>query len=633
MKKNHCFLIAILLFIQSIFSLQAQNTTEGKDFWLTYGQNENFLPSFPILSLQIRIVTGNTATTGTIYFTNLGTSEPFSVGANETYTYSLDALQREAVYNTTTGITNRSVHITSIEPIAVYTLNIAGHGVGDATNILPATTLDKEYYQISYSAPIMPGFQGYAVVATRNNTNLFYNGVLEVPLNEGQVYYKTNVGDMTGAHITANHPVAFFSSHRSTSIPVGATIGSSLQQQLAPVNTWGKNFFVPVSPTTRDIVRIVVSQNNTDIIQTGGTLRTDDPAAQTSLSNLQSGQFVDLEASNNGCQVKATKPVGVCSFLATYTSINSAPSQCWIPALEQTISNTIIAPFIPNGTTNFNQHSALVVTPTLTKNNTQVSIGGAPPAGLTGGSWIDNVSSEMSFYTMPLTHNTASYNFTNQAGLIVLCYGSGPAVSYYYSAGFAMRNLSAAFTANNIPNGEMFDHLFCEHDITFVANVEGINPNPGSLNWYINNVHQPALTDQLTWNQYFATGNYAIKMTVLFVDDSMETYEDTLKIGCEAEFYANNVQAQNLKDTTFCAKDVYFRAEIEGIHEDQGSLKWYIDGIEYETAQDQLQWSKPFETGVYAIEMWVRFANGETATIPGTLKMDVFWVKIRNVRY
>ena len=110
-------------------------------------------------------------------------------------------------------------------------------------------------------------------------------------------------------------------------------------------------------------------------------------------------------------------------------------------------------------------------------------------------------------------------------------------------------------------------------------------------------------------------------------------------IDCEPEpnsavFYANDVHYENLPDTTFCNKDVHFQAEIEGaLHPDPGSIKWFIGDEEYEEARDRLHWSKPFETGEYAIIMQVRFENGETVSIPSALIMDVFWAKIKNVRY
>ena len=119
-----------------------------------------------------------------------------------------------------------------------------------------------------------------------------------------------------------------------------------------------------------------------------------------------------------------------------------------------------------------------------------ISIGGAPPVALSGGSWIDNDDAGMSFYNMPLTDETASYRFTNNAGLIIMGYGVGIFTSYYYLAGSAMRNLSAAFVANGVGSSEMADHLFCENEITFTTEINGISSAPGSLIWYIDDVIQ-----------------------------------------------------------------------------------------------------------------------------------------------
>ena len=88
MKKICFFFLAIALFIHNISSLQAQ-TTEGKEFWLTFGNNGNL--NYTALNLQIRIVSGKNPVTGTITFTNLGTSSPFSMGAQEVYLYTLQA--------------------------------------------------------------------------------------------------------------------------------------------------------------------------------------------------------------------------------------------------------------------------------------------------------------------------------------------------------------------------------------------------------------------------------------------------------------------------------------------------------------------------------------------------------------
>jgi len=78
---------------------------------------------------------------------------------------------------------------------------------------------------------------------------------------------------------------------------------------------------------------------------------------------------------------------------------------------------------------------------------------------------------------------------------------------------------------------------------------------------------------------------------------------------------------------------VDFRAEIEGLSPDAGSLKWFIDGTQETAADNQLKWSKEFATGNYEIKMEVVYANNTTATITGTLKVEVFWIKIKNITH
>ena len=643
MKIIHHIIILSTLIFTNILPLKAQ-TTVGKEFWLTYGQALHYdNPSyFSMINMQIRIVAGNLPTSTTIYFTHLDVSESFNINAYEVYTYSLDNTQKAAVYNITTGITtDYSIHITTSEPVSIYALIYAG--IGDVTNALPVTSLGTKYYHCSYiqnSNPSWAYMDAYAVVATKNNTHLYHDGDLAAILNIGEVYYTTTPTDMTGSLITANNPVAFFALHQGAHIPFGVTpeTRSPLMQQLSPVITWDKAFFVPVTVMGEEIVRIVASQDNTDITTLiGGTIRTGVPGARETLTDLQAGEFVELEIFNTGCYIEANNPIGVCSYMIRKTlppNVFSIPAQTWIPGIKQTASNVLIAPFV-NFVLQSAMHYALIISPTATRDNTKVSIGGAPSTNLSGGSWIENDTAKMSFYSMPLTDATNSYLFSNPHGIIILGYavGAGIYTSYYYLAGSSMRNMSATFTANNIPYYEMFGNMFCENDITLVADIEGIHPSAGSLKWYIDNVPQPQLTDLLTWNQNFATGNYEIKMEVRFEDNSTETYEGTLKVGCGVAFYANNVYYDTLYKTTFCAKNVNFRAEIEGdLHADEGRIKWFIDGVEYVPARDSLEWGKSFETNNYEIKMMALFANGEAATLVATLKIEILWIKIRNIR-
>jgi gliding motility-associated-like protein len=462
------------------------------------------------------------------------------------YTYPLTDIQQAAVYNTTMGTSNLSVHITSSAPVTVYALN--QHNVStDATNILPVTALGTDYYQISYT-PVYSDFlnpaDAYAIVATQNTTQVFHNGTLVATLNTGQVYYRTlPLSDMTGTHITTDKPVAYFTVNQVALIPATESAADCLFEQLPPVNTWGKNFFVPVSHRQRDIVRIVASQNGTNITLSGGALLTPTPAGgQSTLNNLNAGQWIEIlvPITDNGCFVSSNHPVGVCTYLtgSIFSPIRpsdneSDPAQAWLPAIEQMGHSALVAPFIPNGTTALNKHYALIITPTATQQNTTVSIGGTTPVALSGGTWYNHTSG-YSFYSMPLTDTAAAYLFSNQAGLIVMGYGVGSFESYYYLAASAMRTLDVAFYVNDIHYQDLPFDTLCVQPVPFRAEIAGnMSTNAGHLKWYIDNVEETAAQDQFTWSKYLPAGAYQIKMETLMEDNiTTKTAEALMTVSC-----------------------------------------------------------------------------------------------------
>ena len=533
--KRISFLVGVVIFLLYSLTSQAQMNLRGTDFWLTFGRNAaaaNTLESEQ--SLQIRIVGSEQATTGSIYFTHLDTAISFSIAAGQVYTYNLSEEEKLAACNETAGVNNLSIHITSSISVTVYALNQRFRST-DATNILPATVLGTDYYQMSYTASYS---DAYAVVATQNNTQIYHDKGLINTLNAGQVYYQTS-RDMTGDYITADKPVAFFAMSQGAQIPDGTSYIDILFQQLAPVSTWGKNFFVPVSWRGRDFVRILASQNSTNITQTGGKIR-NVSGGQTTLANLNAGQWVELEISldSNGCYIQADKPIGVCAYLSS-TRYNppmdtvSDPAQAWLPSIEQKINTALIAPFIPTTVTNLNQHYALIITSTATKKNITVKIGNEAEQALSGGKWYDNTAAGMSFYSMPLTNDTAAYLFTNRAGgLLIMGYGMGVAESYYYLSFSAMRSLDAAFYVNNIHYQDLSSENTCTQPAQFHAKLEGdISKKEGHLKWYINDIEEVTARDKLSWSKTLAPDTYNIKIVVLMEDNIMtKTIEGTLTV-------------------------------------------------------------------------------------------------------
>jgi hypothetical protein len=558
MKKLLYFIAIVLL---SVYSGKAQDT-KGTNFWLTFGKNSS--RTYSEVDLQIRIVGGGVDTNVTIEFTESGEQMNFPVLSQQVWTYSLTNPQKQAVYNTVMERSFRSIHVTSDDPVTVYALNQSPL-LTDGTNVLPVTALDIEYYQISYTIFSGGYLDAYAVIATESNTTIYHDGseITPTPLSEGEVYYYTSPTDMTGAHITSNKPIAFFAANQIVQIPNDVGAQDNLFQQLSPVKTWGKNFFVPVSHLTKDRVRIVASKDNTKIEQEGGTVITGSLA-------LNAGQWVELEVllSSNGCYISADEPIGVCTYLTGmfYNNMGvSDPAQAWLPAIEQTAPNALIAPFIPTGSTNLTDHYAIVMIFTGTEGNTEVSIGGAPPVPLTE-TWYPNNDANMSFCHIPLTDQTASYYFTNNAGLIVMGYGVGIRESYYYLAGSSMRNLSAAFSANGVPYTEMADSLFCVNEITFTTHISNI-AEVDSMKWYKQKTsgNTPDLdyiliTDivedpPLEWTRTFRAGNYMIKLEV-YHNGELEplVYEGELCVGAHITIYPTPNDGGMTKPTTGCYK-------------------------------------------------------------------------------
>jgi len=198
-------------------------------------------------------------------------------------------------------------------------------------------------------------------------------------------------------------------------------------------------------------------------------------------------------------------------------------------------THSLIAPLIPGGISGLSKFYALVVTSTLTKNKTMVSIGGAQQEPLKNGIWYDNTNINMSFYSMPLTNDTASYIFSNPNGLIIYgyAYGTLAVASYYYLAGSAMRDLDAYFTANDIHFQDLKDTAFCNKKVNFCAEIEEQHQ---SIKWYVDSkdgngfIEETSALNQTEWNRPFENGTYEIKMVVTYDNDTYVTRTGTLKV-------------------------------------------------------------------------------------------------------
>jgi hypothetical protein len=540
--KKYILLFAFLSFMP--YSAFAQVTTQGTDFYVSWGNN--YEQSAAGVTMQIRVAATQNATVTLTFKANTSTVT-FNVAAGQVYTYDLDATQKANVYSNSTGTSNKSLRIQSTTPVSVYALSQVV-ATTDATNVLPVTNYGTDYYQVSYIALNANYYDGYTVVATENGTNISENGVSKATnLSAGQVYsaYYSSA-DATGRHITSNNPIAYYVTNSCVNVPVGTGACDCLYQQMAPVNSWGNTFVVPVTRRGKERVRIVASQNNTQVTQTGGTKRIDggggayNPPNENSFT-LNAGQYVELEIAltTGGAYISADKPVAVASYLIgtgyTLTVKNGDPAEAWIPSVEQMIEGTAIAPFAPTGNTNLNEHHALIVTATDTRDQTTVSIGGAPDTYLTGGTWttVNGTGSAYSFYSLPLTNTSSSYYFYNPNKLTVIGYGLGSAESYYYMSGSSGRSLNPAFYINDIHYQDLDGNVVCGQTLFHVRGVAQLQLStaPGHIKWYVDGTEVLTARDLLEWDiNTLAIGTtHTFRMEVLeIIDEYNNTYLHTL---------------------------------------------------------------------------------------------------------
>ena len=551
MKRNLFLVIKtvllLMLFSNNAFS-QGAPTTQGKEFWVSFGYNSIHAAS-PLLTIQIRIVAQET-TDVTLFFTSNSSSRTFTVNAGQTYTHTFTTQEKDAIYNTATGKTARSLYITSDEDISVYVLN-SRFGLVDATNVLPINNFGTSYFTLSYASEFNTMGDGYLAIATIDDTKISMNGSVVETLNRGEVYtYCTGIDgiDLTGRNITSDKPFALFTITERAQIPQSAESSVDyIFQQLAPIHSWGTKFLVPVTSATwngvtrdRDRIRILASQDGTVITQTGGTivnLEYSMPNNKNTLSSpLNAGEFVELQIdlANGGCYIISDKPVAVVSYMLNSYFFDPLalpfgdPSMAWISPLEQTVTSTSIAPFFATLASSLNDehHYALVVTPTVAKNNTRVSAGSGTPLPLSGGTWTDNAASGYSFYryNFSATNKDDAYYFTNPAGFVIMGYGLGQGVSYYYLASSSSRNLEASFYVNEIHNQDVDGQSFCGDQFNIRAELQfPLSTTVGRLKWFVNGTELFTAQDALQFNTQLAIGTHTIKMVALSI--SYEPFE------------------------------------------------------------------------------------------------------------
>ena len=376
-----------LIIIGWIAVLSAYNTapaqlaidSKGTDFWLTFMPNFHQAANYDSLYI---FIAASTPTQGEITYRNrqgANFQQNFSItDTNQIYKFNiawpgfeLEGFNRSGLFinnSQNETIANQSFHITSENEVTVYALSQAIK-TSDAFLTLPTDALGTNYYVMSYSSDgTIVGKSSIstqstpsqcAVVATDSNTVIHIipsvptviGGIepRDITLQKGEVYLlqaaitPVNLrGDLTGTNITSNKPIAVFSGHQRSKIPlqnaVDLTSRDFLCEEIPPVTTWGKNYFITPYPQPSlvakigsDIYRVLASEDNTILFLNG-----------SAITKLNKGQFYEAPLTQAGF-ISASSPILVAQFKKTSldgASLNTAeipsdPFMMIIPPREQ----------------------------------------------------------------------------------------------------------------------------------------------------------------------------------------------------------------------------------------------------------------------------------------------------------
>jgi hypothetical protein len=360
-------------------------TTEGKDFWVTFMQADQDPNNDLTLSLSISSREDCQVTIKNP-FTQFDTT--ISVTANvmqpvELYNGNVLVNNARSVMETTgkvcyavnsEQVDTCALHVTSTAKISLFATNYK-RATFDATNVLPTPSLLDEYIIQTYTPSDHGGTektQGshFAIIAAEDNTIVDYcptvrtkiindivakqndpytidtlsneekilaqfqpGDTLHSPvLMKGQVYYvwtgkkDKEEGDLSGTYVKARDgkKIAVFQGCPHTNIPYQTKERDHIFSQAMPTKYWGNTFVLTASAGRhKDFVRILALNDETEVRINGNLVHTFD------FANTDKKQYWEFTigdqgtyAQNGSCVVTTSCPCATHLFLASKKADN-----------------------------------------------------------------------------------------------------------------------------------------------------------------------------------------------------------------------------------------------------------------------------------------------------------------------
>ena len=592
MKKQLKALLLVAIFACTTLPAWSQASTEGKDFWvantIVCQPPTASSPAFPTIAVSAQkackvtitdyagnqLATANVAAgSWTRFGDNTAQIDPadYYLDPSKWYpsNYNINATD---VYNHADKINNYGLHITATENISVFVIMRTPQYSMDASNALPITALQAEYYLQDFQ----PNANGVnkpvtmtTILATENNTQVVItpkgntygknnNGVpFTISLNKGQTYYLISdvSSQLAGTHIKAQggKKIAVYVGSPVTRLPGGVAARDGLFEQMMPIDYWGTQFIATRSlQKDGNIIGITATQNGTELKVDGFTQTyinegetyyillqgPSDPYAKN-LSKIECR--IDQVITADAAFIETSCPAAVISYDtgnsfagATNSEIVNGqgdPSSVWLSPIQQKINRITFGACYTKKT---QAHFLNVVTATATCTNTTLTA----YMGQYGQDWSNKLiwtqvpgNPAYSYARVQIGNQTANINvFTleNSKGFIAHVYGNGEDESYAYSAGSAAVEQGVNVNGMTFTNGYRSDSKLCFGDvIEFDANVG--TDEITRVDWYFGDGTTEYYGQAQTQHTYTSPGWYDV--TADLYGHQVCTDEDEVGLG------------------------------------------------------------------------------------------------------
>ena len=424
-----------------------RKSTEGTDFWFGFLEGRWDRNNGQNHFVEITVTARETTTFNVTIGPDEDAFGTFTVNANNRVQITIpwDLVEPKGSEN----IEDKGIHLVSEKPVNVYALN-HDQSSADVAVVYPVQSLGIEHFAMCYT-PDVNGTTGrnseFMIVAVEDSTtveitsskvtdqNRPKDSTFTIVLNKGQVYQVQSEntegtgdygqGDLTGSYVVSNKPIAFYSGSHGTRIPSGQCCWDHLYEQIPPVQSWGREYFiVPLKSREQDRYRIMAAEDNTTIHITG-----------LAAFQLDRGEFSErVFYHDDPKRIFSDKPILVAQFSQSrdvdesYTGGNGDPFMIILSSVTQSKNDVT---FVAYDSDQIEKYFVNIIS--LTSEISNIRFDTVPISN----EFQPFVEKEYSFAQKTISPGTHRINnVTEDGGFLAYVYGYGGVESYGYGVGF-----------------------------------------------------------------------------------------------------------------------------------------------------------------------------------------------------